>query len=106
MKMVFWSQMLKKRHDGRLWIPYLRTVFPNLPDSSVLTVEQCRTLMATELEKLRKLRNRIAHHEPIFAYDHRDYYMSIRNLVYWRCAATATWMDSIESITAIVQQRP
>ncbi|GGD96684.1 hypothetical protein [Caballeronia grimmiae] len=104
LKMAFWSQMLTQRHDGRLWTPFLRAVFPNLPDAH--TVAQCRTLMGIELEKLRKLRNRIAHHEPIISYNLLDFYASIRSLVSWRCKTTAGWMDSIETITAVVKQKP
>lgn len=106
LKMAFWSQMLTKRHDGRLWTPYLRTVFPYLPDPATHSVGQCRTLMATELEKLRKLRNRIAHHEPIISYNLMDYYTSIQNLVSWRCPTTVSWMDSVETLTALIKQKP
>jgi len=106
LKMAFWSQMLTKRHDGRLWIPYLRTVFPHLPDPATHSVGQCRTLMATELEKLRKLRNRIAPHEPIISYNLMDCYSSIRNLVSWRCETTVLRMGSLETLTALIKQKP
>lgn len=63
-KFVFWQTMFTSRFDVRIWDPHLRAVMPHLDPSK--TVQQLRGLIYTELEQLRKLRNRIAHHEPIF----------------------------------------
>ena len=60
----FWWSLLADEYNRRLWQPALRHAF----DGPV----RRRTLHA-ELDELRRLRNRIAHHEPIHSRDlHRD----------------------------------
>ena len=63
LKLHFFEEMLTKRHDGRIWKPYINATFPNAPH---LTVQEIRTQLKDACFKIRKLRNRIAHHEPIF----------------------------------------
>lgn len=79
LKFVFWQTMFTKRFDARLWTHHLRTVLPNA-DSS-MPVEQVRARVYSELEQLRKLRNRIAHHEPIFKRDLADDFQKVRDLI-------------------------
>ena len=60
----FWWSLLADEYNRRLWQPALRHAF----DAPV----RRRTLHA-ELDELRRLRNRIAHHEPIHTRDlHQD----------------------------------
>ena len=56
----FWSSLLGNDYNRRLWQPCLRTAF----DGPVR-----RTHLHAELNDLRLLRNRIAHHEPIHGRD-------------------------------------
>jgi len=56
----FWWSLLADEYNRRLWAPALRHAF----DGPV----RRRTLHA-ELDEMRRLRNRIAHHEPIHARD-------------------------------------
>lgn len=57
----FWTGLLANRYHQRLWVPALHAAFPHLIGT--------RRALHREHESLRKLRNRIAHHEPIFARD-------------------------------------
>jgi hypothetical protein len=63
----FWTELLSRRYDMTLWRPALHRAFPNYHDS--------RQALHVGLYHLSKLRNRIAHHEPIhhrhLAADHR-----------------------------------
>ena len=52
----FWWSLLSEEYNRRLWQPCLRHAF----DGPVR-----RTRLHSELDDLRRLRNRIAHHEPI-----------------------------------------
>lgn len=56
----FWWSLLSDDYNRRLWQPCLRYAF----DGPVR-----RTRLHAELDELRRLRNRIAHHEPIHARD-------------------------------------
>jgi hypothetical protein len=56
----FWWSLLSDEYNRRLWQPCLRYAF----DGPVR-----RARLHTELDEIRRLRNRIAHHEPIHARD-------------------------------------
>lgn len=53
----FWASLLSKKYHQRLWQAGLEDAFPNFQGK--------RRDFHMKLERLRKLRNRIAHHEPI-----------------------------------------
>mgnify|MGYP000846570720 FL=1 len=55
----FWTGLLANGYHQRLWVPALHAAFPHLVGR--------RRELHRKLESLRKLRNRIAHHEPVFA---------------------------------------
>ena len=57
----FWTSLLANRYHQRLWEPAIKKAFPYLEDR--------RGALQQDLEALRRLRNRIAHHEPIFNRD-------------------------------------
>ena len=53
----FWVALHEKKYREPFWIPFLRKIWPD--------GENVRTLHK-DLLKIRDLRNRIAHHEPVF----------------------------------------
>lgn len=53
----FWVSLLDRKYHQRLWVNNLEHAFPNY--------EGKRSELHRNLYRLRKLRNRIAHHEPI-----------------------------------------
>lgn len=61
----FWENMFVGSFDAALWNTHLNLVLPNLPAGQ--TVQQSRGHIRRELEKLRRLRNRISHHEPLLS---------------------------------------
>lgn len=104
LKFVFWQKMFTGRYDTRIWDQHLRRVLPNLdPAKPVATLRQA---IYGDLERVRLLRNRIAHHEPIFARALADDYQTILRLVTYRCTVTAAWMDSNQTATAIIAAKP
>jgi hypothetical protein len=56
----FWRYLLSTRHEHSLWIPALRNAFPHLPNG------ERRRYIADRVARLHYLRNRIAHHEPVY----------------------------------------
>jgi len=100
----FWVGLLTSRHDQRVWTPYLSVDFPGVP--SCRTVKETRAQMHDMADNIRRLRNRIAHHEPIFPRDIPDDYRQIRTLIAWRCPVTAAWLDRSQSVGALLRQRP
>ncbi len=104
LKFVFWEKMFTKRHDKRLWDAHIRTAFPYVPET--LTTAQIRTKIYNDIIVIRRLRNRIAHHEPIFSRNNQDDYNKISELVAWRNAVTAEWMHDIQAVTRLISERP
>jgi len=67
---------------------------------------QGRGHIHAELIKLRKLRNRIAHHEPLLSLDVTKTMRDLKALVALRCQDTAAWMDQTNDLTALLAARP
>lgn len=103
LKFAFWNEMLTSRHDGRLWVPYFRSSFPFSPSAPV---PKLRGMLYQQLAKVRKFRNRIAHHEPIFSAHHGNEYARLARLVAWRCQRTGAWLADVEDVTALISGRP
>ncbi|EFV93192.1 hypothetical protein ES5_02144 [Dietzia cinnamea P4] len=53
----FWAYMTSDHHEKTIWVPYLHKAYPTGHD---------RAKTHKSLEEVRDLRNRVAHHEPIF----------------------------------------
>lgn len=104
LKFMFWQTMFTSRFDDRIWNPHLRNVLPFL--DSTKTIKQLRTQIYSELDQLRKLRNRIAHHEPIFTRNLQDDFQKIQELIQWRCPITAHWMVNNQQATPLIGAKP
>ena len=91
-------------NDVRLWDPHLRPVFPNADPSR--SVSDLRSGIYDNLERMRFLRNRIAHHEPIFARDINEELIEIAKMVTLRCKITAAWMMANQQASALLRERP
>lgn len=104
LKFVFWQTLFTKRFDHRLWQPHLLTVLPHMDTTK--SVPELRQLIYSELEQLRKLRNRIAHHEPIFQRNLSDDLHKAHDLITFRCPITAQWMESNQQAQQLIACKP
>ncbi len=104
LKFVFWQKMFTSRHDLRLWGPHMLDVFPNLNHTQDIAVS--RSMIYSNLEQVRGLRNRIAHHEPIFARNLSDDYRKVAELIGYRCPLTAAWIDAGQQASAMIAAGP
>lgn len=104
LKFAFWENIFTKGQDSRIWDAHFRTCFPGAPTN--LTVAQCRAIAYDDLRSIRRLRNRIAHHEPIFTRNMVDEYRRIHDMIAWRSPVSATWMDKKQAVLALLPQRP
>jgi hypothetical protein len=100
LKFVFWQKLFTSRHDQRLWDPYLRQVLPNAAPGK--TVAELRERIYDDLEEVRALRNRIAHHEPVFARNLEEDLRRIVGLIECRARETATWMMANQQASTIM----
>ena len=104
LRFIFWEKMFTHGHDGAIWNAHFRTVFPHTdPDTSV---QALRAEGYEALHKIRDLRNRIAHHEPIFRRDIHEEYGRIREVIRWSNPTAADWIDKIETVTLMASTKP
>lgn len=104
LKFVFWEKMLTSRHDNAIWNKHLKTVFPHCDHGQ--SIQTLRAGGYSVLFAIRDLRNRIAHHEPIFARDAHAEYERIREMIGWTSLVAAGWVDRIERARQIATQWP
>lgn len=104
LKMMFWQKMFTGRFDTRIWDSHLKTVMPHLDPKQ--PVKKLRNMIHTDLEELRILRNRIAHHEPIFMRKLNNDLVKIQALIAFRCPTTAAWMLNNQQAHALIIAKP
>ncbi len=81
----FWLSLLNGKYHRTLWVPGLHKAFPYAHIK--------RAKIIKNLDHLRTLRNRIAHHEPIFKRHLEKDYENIITSIGWICPDTAQWTE-------------
>jgi hypothetical protein len=94
---AFWVALLAPRYEATLWTPALRHAFPSYSGR--------RGDLHKPLDYLRTLRNRVAHHEPIFSRDLRADLFGIHKQLRYVCADTAEWVQSCQRATVVIERR-
>ena len=94
----FWVALFANPYDTTIWRTDLHRIFTP-------RVKQRRGLHDT-LDRLRTLRNRIAHHEPIFHRKLDEHYRWIRNLVGFLSPPTLTWLDHHSRVPTVLETKP
>jgi hypothetical protein len=105
LKFNFWQSMMKASHKSRLWDKYLTLAFPNMPISAFGSNDAAFKHIYKELDRIRKFRNRIAHHEPIFTQNHSDLLNAIMTLIEYRSVETRIWANQFDSISTLLRDR-
>lgn len=95
----FWRYLLSRRYERDLWTPVLRHAFPHLGS-------QRRADIGNRVDRLRHLRNRIAHHEPIYPrrldLDQRDALVVVAAI----CGDSRVWLEELSPISEVLARRP
>lgn len=95
----FWKFLLSRRYEASLWTADLRHAFPRLRP-------QRRSLVYGALDELHALRNRIAHHEPIYRrLLERDAETTSR-ILEWIGPEVREWADTRSRLHAVLAARP
>lgn len=102
LKFVFWEQMFTARHYDRIWKTRIREIFPNALGSP----SGIRAGISQDMGVIRELRNRIAHHEPVFKRDLAADHARILELIEIRSKPTADWLRSIDRTAQLLKLRP
>lgn len=92
----FWWSLLADSYSRSLWQPCLRSAFPNAR----------RGRLHADLDDVRKLRNRIAHHEPIHHRCLGDDYNKLLATAERISPRLPWWIDTTSRVPAVLAQRP
>jgi len=88
----FWTALFDSRYEQKLWTKNVKTIFPFVPRQF-----RSRSALAQDIHKLRKLRNRAFHHEPIWNRNElRDLYMRSQDLIGWINPGLASMNQSMD----------
>ncbi|OZF41821.1 hypothetical protein CH293_27465 [Rhodococcus sp. 14-2470-1b] len=107
LKMVFWEKMFTQAHDRDFWNPHLQAAFPNL-DSSQPTRDH-RNALRIRYERVRRIRNRMGHHESISdasRFDLDACYHGMMDVLAWRSSEVHAWVSSMETVQDVLRRRP
>lgn len=102
-KFVFWQKMFTARHDTRVWNHQILALFPSAAGTEPA---ELRGRIYGDLEAIRLLRNRLAHHEPVFARDLTSDLAKILDLISLRSSNTAVWVRAMEEATDLLSESP
>jgi hypothetical protein len=81
----FWVRLTSGAYEKSLWVPHLYKIFPQKTKRSKLN---------QKLNKIKDLRNKIAHLERIIDRDLQRDYTEILEAIDWLCPITALWIKS------------
>lgn len=99
----FWEKMFKASFDATVWNVHLHRVFPQLTNPNV---QAARADIAAKLKSIRNLRNRIAHHEPLFHMHVQPVLDTVQRIVKLRCLDTASWIAGTSTVASVLSKRP
>ncbi|CAN5805944.1 Abi family protein [soil metagenome] len=95
----FWVDLLRSDYHTSLWTPWLHKSFPHFAGSR-------RGVVYLRLQKLRKLRNRIAHHEPIYEELVKELHSDLLKVLGWIDPALAHWVQDGSRTIELWNNRP
>lgn len=104
MKFAFWEHLFTARYQPTIWNSQIQIVFPHAPTG--MQPHQIRAAIHTRLVQIRALRNRIAHHEPIFNRNLHADLSQIEDIVSYRCTHTTDWLRQGQMVRFILGHRP
>lgn len=96
----FWASLFKGKYDRPIWQTGLHATFPHLPAGTR------RGDVADLVNRIRWLRNRVAHYEPIFKEDLSYLHTIIIRLIGFRCVHTADWVRHHSTLPVVMRARP
>lgn len=71
-----------------------------------MSAASLRNRIYQDLDVLRRLRNRLAHHEPIFTRNLLDDFTRTADLIELRNRSSARWVRAMEDVSSILPERP
>ena len=95
LKFAFWVGLVAPRYDATVWRASAHLAFR-------ASGARSRKQVHGRLNALRRFRNRIAHHEPIFHTDVARVHTEVLEAFEWMCAHTRAWTAHHSRVPAIL----
>ena len=93
----FWRFLLSGRYERSLWLPCLRGAFPGIEGRGM------RRDVHDAMQELHLLRNRIAHHEPIYNRPLGRLHDLALTTAGWICPVTRQWMAGRSGVPELLR---
>ncbi|MDA0782414.1 MAG: Abi family protein [Proteobacteria bacterium] len=100
LSMGFWVGLLWRHYETKLWRPCIYNAFPNAPKPFT------RSAAAKKLSVIKDLRNRIAHHEPVYNRNLPEMHSTLLETLGWMCEDTKQWLISNSTFDEVYSQKP
>jgi hypothetical protein len=84
LKFAFWVGLLGPHYDATLW---RKCIFRSFPSSG----GRARKTVHGRFNAIRRFRNRIAHHEPVFHLQPIQRHQEVIEAISWMCRSTSQW---------------
>lgn len=94
----FWASLLGSKYEKSLWQPALKSAFPQS--------RRPRQQLRVGLDSLRRLRNRVSHHEPVHARNSASDFEEIIRYIGFVSRPVATWVRDRSRVPAVLAARP
>ena len=104
LKFVFWEHMLTRRYDAAIWSAQFTAVFPGAPVPNGISA--AARSIAADVRNVRSIRNRVAHHEPIYFRNITEVMESIERVTAYRGTDVGDWVKQAHRVNIILGQRP
>jgi hypothetical protein len=100
LKFAFWVGLLGPHYDNTLWRKCLHRAFPNAKGEP-------RRVIHGRFNAIRRFRNRVAHHEPIFHSAPVVRHQELIGAIGWMCRHTSAWaleQSRVPLIAALIDE--
>lgn len=94
----FWVSLLSHRYDRYLWVPALHKAFPHYKGR--------RKELFDNFDAMRRLRNRVMHHEPIHHRHLEADHAKIYRLVGYIDPDAVVWLQRFDRVPAVLASKP
>lgn len=99
---AFWEELLTSKHVGRLW--------DSAPGKNLLSVYESsgfsRTQLLAAINRVRRIRNRIAHHEPIYTADLQSVFGDLTRMIGATSSELNDWLVAKRKISRVLSRNP
>lgn len=92
----FWEALLSDRYNRTIWATCLKDAFPGTR----------RQRLHDAVDQIRRLRNRIAHHEPLISRDLESDYELLLGTAERISPRLAWWIDATSRLADVLPERP